>query len=114
VHESEQRVVGEQRRQRVSVLERQQAGLVAEQTVTEELGQTLPVDLRAVAAALVQFVHYPPGTATVECCRVAVDETEVRIAQAVLALRSCPIRASSSDAASRRAAASSSSWVPRR
>lgn len=65
--------------------QRDDAGLVREQAVGEELGEPLPVQRAAVAAALVQLVHHAPGTAAGERRAVAVGDAEVRPAQPVLA-----------------------------
>lgn len=64
--------------------QRDDAGLVREQAVGEELGEPLPVQRAAVAAALVQLVHHAPGTAAGERRAVAVGDAEVRPAQPVL------------------------------
>ena len=63
--------------------ERGDAGFVGKESVPEEFRETLPVEVAAVAAALVQLVHDAPGTAAAERRIVAVGDPQVRPAQPV-------------------------------
>lgn len=56
---------------------------MCKQALAEKLGQPLAVELAAVTAALVEFVHHAPGATAVYRSAVTVGDAEVRITQPV-------------------------------